>query len=127
LVVSVVGIDGAEYVTPTLSEALVHLRSSSGWRIQLTEDVSTFVRREESQEGHLGGGRRTTRLTIDRTADGFEVVEIDAAQRQEIDSGLFFDYTRDPPVELTGRMRVQVVDVDIDRPQPWPAPDLPSA
>jgi hypothetical protein len=124
LVIEVVEPNGTTYQTGTLTEAIAHLRSRSGARLQITERLtSTYSWGDGRPEERARRTDRSADLIIDRKADDFVVGAIRADPTENDGEDRVIDYSRASAVELGGRTRVDLVDVEIDRPSPlnwWP-------
>lgn len=132
LTISVVDRNGQEWATPSLGEAIVHLRSNVGARLVIDDDQFQW-------EGHASDSapRRpthmgTTQLVIDRVGDELHVRRMCAGPDNRTnqpalggDPDYMYDLSVDPPVRTVGRMKASVKDVVVESPHQWDT-ELPS-
>lgn len=136
LVIKVVDADGKEWVTPTLAEAIVHLRSTKGARLVIEDDHLEWCGTPGSTDDRRATYHVNSRLVLDRIDNEFVVQQLAAGPDDRYERG--FEWTKDyppmqrdlsldPPVRLVGRMREKVVDVDLDLRHPYAdrVPDPP--
>jgi len=124
LLVKVVDAAGNEWVTPTLAEAIVHLRSTEGARLIIEDHHYEWMGDVGSSEKRVAHCDTRDHLVIDRTGHDFVVRDIAAGPHGFSEdpeaSPMIKDLSLDPPVRVVGRMTCKTVDVEVDYPQPWP-------
>lgn len=125
--VSVIDKDGERWVTPTLSEALVHLRSTEGARVIISQSHLEWIGPASSTDERRATYETGSVLVIDRIGDQFVVQSVHAGP-DDRESDWTTDLSLDPPARVVGRTTCRVVDLELDLPRPFQerTPDPPT-